>query len=77
MTDPGCQDCAEFQGRTVVNVGRDETWPRSYYRLERLGGDELRCPRCGAMFKWEDEPQMYGSGNNADEVLTRLPPKRQ
>jgi hypothetical protein len=74
MTGSGCPDCAEFQGRTVVNVGRDESWPASFHRLEPVGGPELRrCPGCGALFKWEDEPQMYGSGNNADEVLTRLP----
>jgi hypothetical protein len=34
-----------------------------------------RCPNCGSYFKWIDTPQMYGSGNNAEERLIRFPPQ--
>lgn len=71
-----CSACSSLPRTLVVNTGRDEIVPVDARRLMPLGLDDghdlRRCPECGALFEWEDFPQFYGSGNNAEERWTRL-----
>lgn len=75
-----CTICSTIPNSLVVNTGRDERFPVEVHRLSSLelaeSHDLRQCPECGALFEWEDMPQFYGSGNNAEEALTRLDPAR-
>lgn len=73
-----CSTCGTLPDRLVANTGRDDYLPPEAGRLLR---DELaddyelrRCPECDALFEWQDDSQMYGSGNNDEERLERLTP---
>ena len=71
-----CAVCSRIPSDLLVNTGRDETFPAEVGQLVRLnldrGNDIYRCPSCESLFEWTDLPQYYGSGNNAEERLTRL-----
>jgi hypothetical protein len=71
-----CPVCGDLPSTLTVNTGRDEVFPDAFRRLKSLEiRDVLRCPDCSALFEWQDLPQFYGSGNNAEESLTRLTPE--
>ena len=76
-----CSLCGIFPEHLTVNTGRDVYFPDAFWKLIRmeLGSDDYeefrRCPNCGSYFKWIDSPQMYGSGNNAEQSLIRYPPQ--
>lgn len=75
-----CAVCSEIADDLLVNTGRDETFPDEVRRLTVLGFDNsndlYECPGCKALFEWQDLPQYYGSGNNAEERLIRLTPEQ-
>lgn len=75
---PLCATCGSIPADLWVNTGRDDSFPdavRWLFRFELSYHHDLyRCPSCEAWFVWEDLPQFYGSGNNAEERLTRLDP---
>jgi hypothetical protein len=76
-----CALCGDLPDDLIVNTGRDDYFLNPWYQLTRrvFGNSEdefRRCPRCGAYFQWIDMPQMYGSGNNAEERFIRLPQKQ-
>jgi hypothetical protein len=79
--DEKCSLCGIFPDDLTVNTGRDEYFPDAFWKQIRmeLGSDDYeefrRCPGCGSYFKWIDSPQMYGSGNLAEERLIRFPLK--
>lgn len=79
-----CALCGELPDDLTVNTGRDEYFPAAVDALTPVGlpspsqgqwvGSQFRrCPACGAFFDWSDAPQMYGSGNEDEERLVRLP----
>ena len=79
-----CALCGELPDDLTVNTGRDERFPAAFDALTPVGipspgqgqwvGSQFRrCPNCGAFFDWGDAPQMYGSGNEDEERLVRLP----
>ncbi len=79
-----CSLCGGFPDELNVNTGRDEIFPAAFGKLIPVGAEIIgqghtlqlrRCPDCACYFVWEDCPQMYGSGNNAEEILTRLSPQ--
>jgi hypothetical protein len=76
-----CSLCGVFPEDLTVNTGRDYEFPDAFWKLVslELGSTDYehfrRCPNCGSYFKWIDLPQMYGSGNNAEERLIRFPPQ--
>jgi hypothetical protein len=71
-----CPVCGDLPSTLTVNTGRDGAFPDAFHRLKSLEiRDVFRCPDCGALFEWQDFPQFYGSGNNAEESLTRLTPE--
>jgi hypothetical protein len=77
---PGrCSVCGSLPDDITVNTGREEYFPSAFSQL--IGMDEDRgefrtCPDCRTYFNWIDMPQMYGSGNNAEERLVRLPKEK-
>ncbi len=75
-----CSLCGDLPDDFTVNTGRDEYYLNPTYQLTRRllsvsQEDFYRCPQCGTYFYWIDMPQMYGSGNNAEERYIRYPPK--
>lgn len=79
-----CALCGELPDDLIVNTGRGECFPAAFDRLipvgipspsqgQWVGSQFRRCPNCGAFFDWSDAPQMYGSGNEDEERLVRLP----
>jgi hypothetical protein len=75
-----CSFCGELGDSIRANTGRDELLPLRARELRQLGLDsreDLReCPTCGAFFVWIDDSAQTGSGNNDEEILTRIPPER-
>ena len=79
-----CALCGELPDDLTVNTGRDEYFPAAFDALTPVGipspsqgqwvGSQFRrCPACAAFFDWSDAPQVYGSGNEDEERLVRLP----
>lgn len=79
-----CALCGELPDDLTVNTGRGECFPAAFDRLTPVGipspgqgqwvGSQFRrCPACAAFFDWSDAPQVYGSGNEDEERLVRLP----
>jgi hypothetical protein len=79
--EQSCEVCSQIPDDLLVNTGRDDTFPPEVRRLTVLNldnsNDLYECPGCKALFEWEDLPQYYGSGNNAEERLTRLNPEQE
>jgi hypothetical protein len=76
-----CTLCGQLPDKLIVNTGRAQRFPAACYKLIPVGGKSTsqgmfsqlhRCPNCGAYFVLEEYPQMYGSGNNAEEWLIRV-----
>lgn len=79
-----CSICGEFPDELTVNTGRDQRFPTAFDELIPVGvpfygqgqsSQYRRCPNCDTYFIWDDFPQMYGSGNNAEERLSRFSAK--
>ena len=74
----GCGVCGRLPDSYLAQTGYGEQFPAAAHQLERLGLDNRRdvwrCPSCGALFDWEDNSQLYGSGNLDEETLNRLGP---
>lgn len=75
-----CTFCETLPAELTVNTGRDYKFPEAFYKLTNIDGYKLdeqfrRCPECRAYFKWTDLSERYGSGNNDEEQLVRLPTK--
>lgn len=73
-----CSICGSIQDFASANTGRDEHFGPPITSLKWNGiepsYDDLReCPECDAVFHWHDYTAQTGSGNNDEEVLTRLP----
>lgn len=72
-----CSICAAIPAVASANTGRDVHFGPPITSLRALGierDDDLwECPACGALFHWHDDSAFTGSGNNDEEVLTRLP----
>jgi len=72
-----CGVCGGLPDYLKVRTGSDESFPLSVKQLIRLhlgqDADLYQCPSCNSLFRWQDLPQFYGSGNNWEEELTRLP----
>lgn len=72
-----CALCAGIPDVASANTGRDQHFGSPITSLRALGidrDDDLwECPECGALFLWHDDTAQTGSGNNDEEVLTRLP----
>jgi hypothetical protein len=60
----------------MAPTGIDERFPDVVYSLRRFDYDRdddiYRCPECDSLFRWEDHPQFYGTGNLDEEILTRF-----
>jgi hypothetical protein len=73
-----CGACGSLPQSYLAQTGYGEQFPAAAYQLERLGldmrRDIWRCKACGALFDWEDNSQLYGSGNLDEETLGRLGP---
>jgi hypothetical protein len=71
-----CPLCGDLPPSLTAQTGIDERFPEAVYALKRLNIDRdedlYRCPECDSLFRWEDRPQFYGSGNLDEEILTRL-----
>jgi hypothetical protein len=71
-----CFLCVSLPDDLTVNTGRDECFPPAFRNLTEMDreydAEFRRCPACGIYFNWIDLPQMYGTGNNAEERLVRL-----
>lgn len=75
-----CSFCETLPAELTVNTGRDYEFPEAFYKLAVINIDKLdeqfrRCPECRAYFKWTDLSERYGSGNNDEVKLIRLPNK--
>ncbi|HYP43378.1 MAG TPA: hypothetical protein VEQ18_05090, partial [Candidatus Nitrosocosmicus sp.] len=79
-----CPLCGELPDKLTVNTGREEKFPAAASELIPAGArftgqgqfsQFRRCPGCDAYFLWEEYPQMYGSGNNDEERLSRFSAK--
>jgi hypothetical protein len=79
-----CSLCGELPDKLTVNTGREGEFPAAFHKLipvdtQFTGQGQFSqfrsCPDCNAYFVWEEYPQMYGSGNNAEECLTRFSAK--
>lgn len=75
-----CSFCETLPAELTVNTGRDYEFPEAFYKLDLIDVSKLdeqfrRCPECRAYFKWTDLSESYGSGNNDEEQLIRLPTK--
>lgn len=75
-----CSFCETLPVELTVNTGRDYKFPEAFYKLAVIDVSKLdeqfrRCPECRAYFKWTDLSERYGSGNNDEEKLIRLPKK--
>ncbi len=72
-----CSICATIPETARANTGRDQHFEAPITSLRQRGldrDDDLwECPECGAVFLWHDDRAFTGSGNNDEEVLTRLP----
>lgn len=72
-----CSICATIPDVASANTGRDVYFqaPITSLKPNRIGSREdlWDCPECGAVFSWRDDSSQSGSGNNDEEVLTRLP----
>ena len=73
-----CSICDTIPDRAVANTGRDEYFGKPITLLKRLeldrDNDLWECPECGALFYWNDDRSLTGSGNNDEETLSRLLP---
>lgn len=70
-----CSVCGSLPEELTVNYGREERYPEAYYKLIGVGATAASyrlCPECKTYFFCVDEPQEYGSGNNASETITRF-----
>src|SRR5262249_10452530 len=71
-----CSLCAEIPAVAVAHTGREEYFGAPVTSLKRLdigGSEDFReCPECRALFHWEDDTALTGSGINDEERLTRL-----
>jgi len=75
-----CSFCETLPAELTVNTGRDYEFPEAFHKLDIIDVSKLdeqfrRCPECRAYFKWNDLSESYGSGNNDEEQLIRLPTK--
>jgi hypothetical protein len=72
-----CPECVSIPDDLTVNTGRGENFPAAFSKLISVDNDYRaefrRCPSCRAYFQWIDMPQMYGSGNNDEERLIKIP----
>jgi hypothetical protein len=72
--------CGSLPEEFTVNYGREMPYPEAYYKLinvgEAAGAIYKFCPLCKTYFFCVDEPQEYGSGNNASEAITRFSPEQ-
>src|SRR5437868_6609806 len=75
-----CAICSSIPDVASANTGRDERFGPPITSLKRndLGqyDDLWECPACDAVFLWSDDSAQTGSGNNDEEVLTRLSPEQ-
>lgn len=72
-----CAVCGSIPDVARADTGREQYFPapvRSLTRHELGREDDLwECPECEALFLWHDASSWTGSGNDDEEVLTRLP----
>jgi uncharacterized C2H2 Zn-finger protein len=72
-----CALCEPIGAQQIANTGRGYYLGQPAGSMTSLGpsnDDELRaCPSCGDLFHYTSEQAQTGSGNNDDDVITRLP----
>lgn len=75
-----CSMCGSLPPELTVHYGAEMAYPEAYHKLIRVdnAADAIYrfCPVCKTCFFCMDEPQEYGSGNNASETITRFSPEQ-
>lgn len=75
-TPGACPTCGSLPPSYLRQSGYGESFPAAANALVPLELDNRhdvwRCPDCGDLFAWEDNSQLYGSGNLDEERLDRL-----
>ncbi|HUS27323.1 MAG TPA: hypothetical protein VMZ53_02410 [Kofleriaceae bacterium] len=76
-----CAICSQIPDQLTANTGREHYLPETTTPLQPLGWgsrdeDLWKCPQCDNLYTYYSEQAFTGSGNNDEDVLTRLTPEQ-